>query len=95
LPTDHAVRGQTVDWIRRLPTDARPLHLIDSVPRIANSLAERWNDLAEAAEYMNGLLIDRRGGRHGFAPYIKKELVVLHLLAMAEGSRHDHSRRSP
>jgi len=79
-PTDHAILGRTVDWILNLAPDARPMHLADSIPRIANALAERWNNPHAAGAFVSDLLIDRRGGRRGFPPEIKKELVMLHLV---------------
>src|SRR4051812_28404778 len=79
-PTDHAILGRTVDWILNLAPDARPTHLADAIPRIANALAERWSDTEAAGAYVGDLLIDRRGGRRGFPPEIKKELVMLHLV---------------
>ena len=79
-PTDHAMLGRTVDWLLRLAPAARPTHLADAIPRIANALAERWSDTPAAAAYVGDLLIDRRGGRKGFPPEIKRELVMLHLV---------------
>ena len=79
-PTDHAMLGRTVDWLLRLAPAARPTHLADAMPRIANALADRWSDTPAAAAYVGDLLIDRRGGRKGFPPEIKRELVMLHLM---------------
>lgn len=79
-PTDHAIHGRTVDWILELAPNARPDRLAAAIPRIANALAERWSNPEAAAEYVSDLLIDRRGGRRGFPPEIKKELVMLHLV---------------
>jgi len=76
----HAILGRTVDWILNLAPEARPTHLADLIPRIANDLAERWSDPIAAGEYVTDLLIDRRGDRRGFPPEIKKELVMLHLV---------------
>ena len=56
------------------------MHLADSIPRIANALAERRNNPQAAGEFVSDLLIDRRGGRRGFPPEIKKDLVMLHLV---------------
>jgi hypothetical protein len=72
--------GRTVDWLLRLAPAARPTHLADAMPRIANALADRWSDTPAAAAYVGDLLIDRRGGRKGFPPEIKGELVMLHLM---------------
>ena len=79
-PTDHAILGRTVDWILTLAPDARPIHLADAIPRIANALAERWSDAEAARVYVSDLLTDRRGGRKGFPSAIKRELVMLHLV---------------
>ena len=79
-PTDHAMLGRTVDRLLRLAPAARPTHLADAMPRIANALADRWSDTPAAAAYVGDLLIDRRGGRKGFPPEIKSELVMLHLV---------------
>ena len=78
--TDHAILGRTVDWLLNLAPSARPTHLADAIPRIANALADRWPDPSAAAAYVSDLLIDRRGGRRGFPPEIKRELVMLHLI---------------
>ena len=79
-PTDHAILGRTVDWILTLSPYARPTHLADEIPRIANALAERWSDPDEARAYVSDLLTDCRGGRKGFPSEIKRELVMLHLV---------------
>ena len=85
--TDHAILGRTVDWILNLDPDARPTHLADSIPRIANALAERWSDPEAAGAYVTDLLVDRRGGRRGFPMQIKRELVMLHLVLRKNRSR--------
>ena len=90
--TDQAILGRTVDWILNLAPDARPMHLADSIPRIANALAERWSDPEAAGEFVSDLLIDRRGGRRGFPPDIKKELVMLHLVLRRSQPRRRLSR---
>ena len=69
-----------MDWILNLDPDARPIHLADGIPRLANALAERWNQPDVAGAFVSDLLIDRRGGRKGFPPEIKRELVMLHLV---------------
>ena len=79
-PTDHAILGRTVDWILNLAPEARPTQLADSIPRIANALAQQWSNPDAAGELLTDLLVDRRGGRRGFPLDIKKELVMLHLV---------------
>ena len=92
-PTDHAILGRTVDWILSLAPEARPTHLADSMPRIANALAQRWSNPDAAGEFLTDLLIDRRGGRRGFAFDIKKELVMLHLVLRKSRERPPASPR--
>jgi len=81
LPTDHALGGRTLQWIMSLGPDSRPVRLANSIPRIANEIAERWHDAEQTTGYLMGLLRDSRGGRKGFPSEIKRELVALHLLA--------------
>lgn len=81
LSTDHALGGRALQWILSLRPDSRPVKLADSIPRIANEIAERWHDLEQTTGYLMSLLVDSRGGRKGFPSEIKRELVALHLLA--------------
>ena len=81
LSTDHALGGRTLQWILSLRPDSRPVKLADSIPRIANEIAERWHDSEQTTGYLMSLLVDSRGGRKGFPSEIKRELVALHLLA--------------
>ena len=67
----------TFDWLASLPCDVRPLALLQRFPRIANRLANAWNDPADFREYMFDLLIDRRSGRKGFPLDVESELLAL------------------
>ena len=82
LPTDRALVGRTLDWIVALPEAARPKRLADGYPRIANALAECWDDAARANAYIDDLLTDRRGGRRGLPPEVKEELQPLQQLLL-------------
>jgi len=82
LPTDRALVGRTLDWIVALPEAARPMRLADGYPRIANALAECWDDAARANAYIDDLLTDRRGGRRGLPPEVKEELQPLQQLLL-------------
>ena len=62
----------------------RPAELARRYPRIANKLAVCWDDPVLTELVMIDLLIDRRGGRQGFAPAIASELMRL---------RQHHERR--
>ena len=56
----------TVRWIDALPDEIRPHALSGAFPRIANMIAQLWPNAAGFSDYMNELLVDRRGGRKGF-----------------------------
>src|SRR5215831_18685800 len=67
----------TLLWAGDLPKTVRPIALMRRFPRIANLLAANWKDPTAFRKYMGSLLTDRRGGRKGFPPEIKEELVRL------------------
>ena len=67
----------TMLWAKDLPPRVRPMALMVAFPRIANLLAAHWKEPAAFHNYMRSLLFDRRGGRSGFSPRIKQELVRL------------------
>jgi hypothetical protein len=54
-----------------------PVALLQQFPRIANGLARMWGDKAALRQYLDELLIDRRGGRRGFPPEVHHELMML------------------
>ena len=60
-----------------MPQPVRPITLARRFPRIANSIAELWPRIAECEEYLDTLVVDRRGGRTGFRPEVAQELTVL------------------
>jgi hypothetical protein len=67
----------TARWAASLPVEIQPLTLLQDIPRIANAIARLWRDDIAVRQYLDDLLIDRRGGRLGFAPQIHHELVQL------------------
>jgi hypothetical protein len=64
----------TLRWIDALPEEVRPHALSRAFPRIANMLARLWPNAAAFSDYMNDLLVDRRGGRKGFPLQILADL---------------------
>jgi hypothetical protein len=64
-------------WLDSLPASSRPIEMVKTYPRIANRIALAWNDPKNAQEVMDDLLIDQRGGRQGFPPLEKMELLRL------------------
>ncbi|MCE9660418.1 MAG: hypothetical protein K8R60_17795 [Burkholderiales bacterium] len=77
LPTDRALSGQAIDWLISLPPSLRPEKLGAQFPRIANALAEVWNDPDECQAALDRLLDEQRKGRSGFPAKVHDELVSL------------------
>jgi hypothetical protein len=73
----NTVLPATRRWLQTLPEDVQPLHLASAFPRIANHLATAWPVRSEAEIVLDGLLVDRRGGRRGFPESVQLELVRL------------------
>ncbi len=71
---DEALTGTARVWLRKLPPGRRPDRLCEQFPRLVNQIAWHWRDPAEAREVLEGLLVDRRGGRQGFPRPIVLEL---------------------
>src|SRR5712671_1533742 len=67
----------TRTWLASLPQDVRPVELARQFPRIANRLRHLWKQVARCEEYLDALLVDRRGTRKGFPSKISEELEVL------------------
>ncbi len=68
---------QTRKWIATLPDKVQPLELLRQFPRIANALALMWSESDSFKAYMDDLLGNRRGNRHGFPKAIRQELLAL------------------
>src|SRR5262245_33775606 len=81
LASDRALTGPTIDWLIALPAVMRPKTLCEKFPRIVNHIAETWEDHARTADALGRLLVDERGGRHGFPPEIQNEIRRLQLYA--------------
>lgn len=71
---DQALTGTTRRWLQRLPARRRPYRLCTAFPRVANRIAWVWADEAMAAQVLDDLLTDRRGGRVGFPQWVTREL---------------------
>ena len=84
----------TRTWLASLPQDVRPMELPRQYPRIANRLRQLWKQVARCEEYLDDLLVDRRGTRNGFPPKIVQELEALReyhaLLYPSSHSPWDH-----
>ena len=64
-------------WLDELPPALRPTHLCARYARIANRLALCWPDAKLTQQVFESLLVDRRGGRKGFPPPVRAELLAL------------------
>jgi hypothetical protein len=69
--------SDTIKWLASLPADVRPTALPVQFVRIANALARVWSDHRRCLEYLEDLLIDRRGGRQGFPFDVALEIAGL------------------
>ena len=76
-PTDRALAGMTLDWMAKLPPMVRPARLAERYPRVANQLAQNWPSGMRCAATFDDLLVDHRGGRHGFPYDVEAELKGL------------------
>lgn len=77
LPTDRALTGRAIDWLLALPPALRPQNLSSEFPRIANALAEVWDEPLQLGAALDKLLCDGRKGRKGFPPAVRDELIAL------------------
>lgn len=74
---DKSLAPEAVAWLDSLPHLLRPIDLTTRYPRIANRLALLWPDAHLTEIYFLSLLVDKRGGRRGFASHITEELMAL------------------
>ncbi|TMH04604.1 MAG: hypothetical protein E6H79_10405 [Betaproteobacteria bacterium] len=65
-------------WVSRLPKDAQPHALCAQYPRIANQLAACWTDIGLIEHLLESLMLDQRGGRHGFPRDVADDLALLY-----------------
>lgn len=64
-------------WFDALPPDRTPCALATVYPRIVNLIAAQWNDHRGCPLLFEDLLGDRRGGRAGFPPAVRRDLIRL------------------
>jgi len=71
---DRALTGKAIDWMLALPVHARPKALCEQFPRIANHLADIWDNPRDTQLVLMRLLADERGNRKGFSLQIEQEI---------------------
>ncbi len=74
---NNVLLNSTVAWMANLPEAVRPMALVRRFPRIANSIADLWRRVGRCEEYLESLVVDRRGNRTGFPPEVAQELIKL------------------
>jgi len=75
-PADYLL-PQSEKWFDALPPEVAPCALATHFPRLVNVIVANWNDHREAPALFEELLGDRRGGRAGFPPPVRRDLVTL------------------
>lgn len=68
---------QSEKWFDALPASVTPCALASAFPRIINVIVAQWNDHGGAPDLFEELLGDRRGGRAGFPPAVRRDLLKL------------------
>ena len=76
---DRTLSAAAHAWIKALPDEVRPFDLAVRHPRVVNRIALCWNDVDLIERLFDELLVDRRGGRKGFAPGVATDLMRLRM----------------
>ena len=77
VESDRVLMPATLKWLEMLPEYARPTLFCERFPRIINQFATVWADRKLCKLYFETLMGDDRGGRAGFGPEVRKEIVRL------------------
>src|ERR1700745_2859028 len=77
VESDRVLMPATLVWLELLPEYARPTVFCERFPRIINQFATVWTDRKLCKLYFETLMGDDRGGRAGFGPEVRKEIVRL------------------
>jgi hypothetical protein len=67
-----------------------PMQLAKQHPRIIDRIVELWKQGSALEQYLDDLLIDRRGNREGFPPAMLME--ILSLKNYCQGLKHQPDR---
>jgi hypothetical protein len=89
VESDRVLMPATLKWLELLPEYARPMVFCERFPRIVNQFANVWADRKLCKLYFETLMGDDRGGRAGFGPEVRKEIVRLRVYyetSMADAS---------
>jgi hypothetical protein len=75
--SDQILLDRTLKWLATLPPALRPVACGMNYPRIVNRIGDLWGHCEYTRLYLQSLLVDRRKGRKGFPPEVKRELEAL------------------
>jgi hypothetical protein len=75
--SDTILQERKFKWIATLPAEIRPMATGRRYPRIVNRIGDLWGHCEYSRLYFQSLLIDRRKGRKGFPPEVRRELEAL------------------
>ena len=76
-PNNNVLQERTVKWLAALPADVRPTATARQYPRIVNRIDDLYGRCEYTRLHFQSLLIDRRKGRKGFPPEVRRELEAL------------------
>lgn len=76
-PAEQKLTAAAEGWLVNLPEDVRPTAVVEKYPRIVNRLTELWRRPDAFMAYLDGLLVDQRGGRAGFPMSVALELATI------------------
>ena len=91
--TPESLLASTQRWISALPVDVQPAAILNTLPHIANELAEHWESAQALRSYVNELLIDERGKR-ALPIRIPRELYALRAYHASLHHERDNGRKS-
>jgi hypothetical protein len=83
--SDQTLIVEAERWLATLPDDAQSLALAAHFPRIVNNIVARLAYPRELADYMDELLVDRRGNRTGFPVAVMTDLIRLNSFFLTVG----------
>lgn len=78
IADDVVLQSPTHRWLRELSRSVHPTRLCRHHPRIANRIAQYWDDPRRTEKLLHDLMVDRRGNRRGFPSRIADEIDRLY-----------------
>lgn len=92
---DDELQYFTLVWLKGLPDTIKPLKCAQHYPRVLNKLAALWSLEERCIDFLDELLLDRRGERQGFGYGIIGELRLLRMHRMAHLTTPEPASEGP